>query len=214
MHGFLDSEVGYTEHLASGEGPVAARGLVPVTLDSPRALDQEVVVLRSEERNAVPKVRHKLFVEGLGAVVQALCEGVGSRVVPGLRQLRSAESPSDGGRCAGCEDGELKDVLVGLVGQSVAEFLRVDRAVLVVSHRLIDVGEEGIRQQETVNVDDPLCVLDVLAHNLVAGSVVGCGRFPGNGELSRFRLLSLIAQSIGLYLHPFDSAEKIVRGIF
>ena len=79
-------------------------------------------------------------------------------------------------------------------------------------HGLVDVGEEGVRDQQIVNGQHDLVVRNGQAVDLSTRNMVLGGNLAENREL--LPLLSPIAWSVGLYLNPFDSAVKRSRAVF
>ncbi|WEM05532.1 hypothetical protein HJJEPNFP_00032 [Ralstonia phage BOESR1] len=143
----------------------------PVLVQDLSVLCQSVELGRTQEDHAVI-ARDILFVQLLGCGEDVSDERVRVGCSRSIGNHRTTRLTRDTGRSASSEDTESQQLLVLGVRQSAAQFLRVRATDIVVVHGLINVGDEGLSQQQVIDGDDDFVRCDTCAVQFGAGSMV------------------------------------------
>ena len=100
-------------------------------------------------------------------------------------------------------------MLVVGIGQSAANLLRVRTTYIVVVHRLVNVGDKRMRDQQVINGDDSLVRRQVETIDLLTRSVVLSADLTQNRELRGLAVLD-VANHVLVFSHTvlFESSQN------
>src|SRR5690606_18432505 len=98
---------------------------------------------------------------------------------------------SDAGRRTRRQNTQLQEVAIHGAGEDAALLRGVHRADIVVVHRLVNVGDEGVRNQQIINGDDHFIVGHSLTHDFITRNVVTSGSLTNHREGGGFAVLDV-----------------------
>ena len=182
----------------------------PEAVHDLRVLSQQVVRSRVQEREAVI-LRDELLVQLLSSGEQSSHQLLSGRVSQ-QTSIGHLAAASLGGNRSGVTRSlhcQLQDVLVVGIGQSAANLLRVRTTYIVVVHRLVNVGDKRMRDQQVINGDDSLVRRQVETIDLLTRSVVLSADLTQNRELRGLAVLD-VANHVLVFSHTvlFESSQN------
>ena len=188
VHGIHHVQASNTQHLRTSVFTFTT----PEAVHDLRVLSQQVVRSRTQVREAFI-FRDELLIQLLSSGEQSSHQLLSGQVSQhtGISHLTTTSFSRDRRWFTSSLHCQLQDVLVVGIGQRTANLLRVRTTHIVVVHRLINVGDKRMRDQQVINGDNSLVRRQVETSDLFTWGVVLSANLTQNRELSGLAVLDV-----------------------